>query len=338
MAQTFSTLRGLILGLALILGAAIASPAMAQSGFNPTQRAVNEDQLMKALKPDGTISGRVTIPNQSAGTLIQPEGKEWRDYRRETLPRIGAIAILGMLVVLCLFYAIRGKVRVAAGMSGKTIVRFNGFERFTHWLTASSFVILGLSGLNVTFGRSLLLPLLGHQTFTPFSAFLKFLHNYIGFAFMVGIVLMFVMWVRENIPNGTDVTWVKEGGGILSKDKHPAAGKFNGGQKILFWAVIVGGVLLSLSGLHLLFPNRVDGGVIEIQFQSEIHGIVAMLMIAMILAHIYIGTLGMEGAFDAMGTGSVDLNWAKEHHSLWVDEVQKGGHGLPAAAKVAPAE
>lgn len=332
-------LRSLIFGLALVLGVGIAMPAIAQNDFNPTARALNEDQLLKALKAPGTISGRVTIPNQSAGVLIQPEGKAWRDYRRETLPRVGAITILGMLVVLCLFYAIRGKIRVAAGLSGQTIERFNGFERFTHWLTASSFLVLGLSGLNVTFGRSLLLPVIGHEAFTSLSIFLKYLHNYIGFAFMAGIVLMFLMWVRENIPNGTDIRWFKDGGGILGKDKHPDAGKFNGGQKILFWAVIGGGVLLSLSGLHLIFPNRVDGGVTEIQFQSEIHGIVAMLMIAMILAHIYIGTLGMEGAFDAMGSGDVDLNWAKEHHSLWVDEVRKAaGNAAAGGAAPAPAE
>ena len=333
--------------LALVLVLACARPPHAgaqQKPVMPTEQSLKEADLLKALKPGDTIHGRVSIPDQRAANLMQPEGQAWRTFKTETLPRIGAIAILGMLVALCLFYAIRGKIMIDAGPSGRLIKRFNGFERFTHWLTASSFIILAITGLNVTFGRNLLLPLLGADGFTAYSVFAKFLHNYLGFAFMIGVAMTFLIWVSHNIPSRLDIEWLARFGGLFTKGHHPPAKKFNAGQKGVFWSVVVGGALLSISGLHLLFPGNVDGGVVEIQFQSQLHGVVAVVMVAIILAHIYIGSIGMEGAFEAMGTGEVDLNWAKEHHSLWVeDEMRKGAAGAiepgkGASGKIAPAE
>lgn len=307
-------------------------------GAKPTEQAVREADLLKALKDGQTIHGRVSIPDQRSANLIQPEGQAWRAFKTETLPKIGALFILGMIVALALFFAFRGRVKIEAGPSGVLIERFSAFERFTHWMTASSFIVLALTGLNVTFGRGLLLPLFGAEAFTAFSLFAKSVHNYVGFAFMIGLVLTFVVWVAHNIPSRLDVQWLMEFGGLLGKGKHPPARKFNAGQKIMFWTIIVGGSLLSFSGLHLLFPYQLGNGVTHIQFQSQIHGIVAMVMVAVIIAHIYIGTIGMEGAFDAMATGNVDLNWAKEHHSLWVEEVKshRGGGAVPPRA--VPAE
>ena len=338
-----AAIRMMALALALAVVALVATPAFAQQGqqINPTARSLKEEDLLKALTQQGdAVQGRITIPDRNAAKLIQPDGKAWSVYRNETLPRIGAIAILGMLVVLCLFYAMRGKIAIEGGPSPQKIERFNGFERFTHWLTASSFLILGVTGLNVTFGRSLLLPLLGPEAFTALSVFGKYLHNYLGFAFMLGVTLTFLIWVRDNIPGSIDVAWLKAGGGILKGSHHPPAKRFNGGQKIIFWTVVLGGALLSLSGLHLLFPNLVDGGIAEIQKHSVIHGVLAMVMVAIIIAHIYIGSVGMEGARDAMTSGEVDLNWAKQHHSLWVEEElkAKGGAIIHPAGKVAPAE
>lgn len=302
----------------------------------PTAQAVNENELLSKLKDGQTVNGRVSIPDQRSANLIQPEGKEWRDFRTQTLPKIGAAVILGMLVLLCLFYAIRGKIRIDAGPSNQRIERFNGFERFSHWLTAWSFILLALTGLNVTFGRALVLPVIGPEAFTTLSIFAKSVHNYIAFAFMVGLVLIFLLWVIHNIPNRLDIQWLAAFGGLFSKGHHPPARKFNAGQKVIFWSVVVGGALLSLSGLHLLFPYQLGGGVTEIQWHSQIHGLLAVVMVAIILAHIYIGSIGMEGAFDAMGVGNVDLNWAREHHSLWVEEELR--KGAPDISRAVPAE
>jgi formate dehydrogenase subunit gamma len=322
MPGSLSTLKALCAAFALMV--LFAHPAAAQLSFKPTAEAVQEDKLLNALKEGDKISGRITIPDAMAASLIQPAGRDWRDFQRSKLPVIGGVVIIGMLALLAIFFMVRGKIRIHQGFSGKTILRFGSLERFTHWLTASCFVVLALSGLNVSFGRMLILPLFGADAFSAMSAWAKLAHNYLAFPFMLGLVIMFLIWIKDNIPGKLDVEWFKQGGGVLFEGKHPPARRFNAGQKGIFWIVIIGGVLMSLSGWFLLFPY-LPANVTSLQFWTVIHAVIAMLFIAAMLAHIYIGSIGMEGAFDAMGTGEVDLNWAKEHHSLWVEEEQAKG-------------
>jgi formate dehydrogenase subunit gamma len=218
-------------------------------------------------------------------------------------------------------------------------VRFNAFERFVHWTTAVCFIVLGLSGLNITFGKALLLPLLGLETFSAWSQWAKYAHNYLSFPFTIGVVLIFLMWIAGNIPNSTDVRWVKEGGGIFDRHKHPPAYRFNAGQKVMYWVVVLGGGAMAITGYLLMFPFY-NTGVEGMQLAQTLHGIIAVLFVAAMLAHIYIGTIGMEGAFWAMGTGEVDVNWAREHHRLWLEQqasaTEAGGASRRAAAT--PAE
>ncbi len=293
---------------------------------------MKEEQLLNALKPGGIVSGRISIPDERAANLIQPEGRDWQTYRRTTLPTIGVIAILGMLALLAIFFLVRGRVRVEKGFSGRTVLRFPTFDRFVHWTTASCFIVLALSGLNLTFGKTLLEPLIGESAFGSMSALGKLSHNYLAFPFMAGIVAMFLLWAKDNIPGKIDIEWLKAGGGVLKKGVHPPARRFNAGQKGIFWIVVIGGALMSISGWHLLFPGE---DIAAVQFQSRIHAVIAMLFIAVMIAHIYIGSLGMEGAFDAMGTGEVDENWAKEHHSLWLEEEKAKAAKAPPGAVAA---
>ena len=323
---------------AVVLLFTFAHPAAAQLSFKPTAEAVQEDKLLNALKEGDKITGRISIPDAMAASLIQPAGRDWRDFHRGKLPIIGGVAILGMFALLAIFLMVRGRIRIRKGFSGKTILRFASFERFTHWLTASCFIVLALSGLNVSFGRTLILPLFGAEAFSAMSAYAKLAHNYLAFPFMLGLVIMFLIWIKDNIPGKVDLEWIKQGGGILSADKHPPAKRFNAGQKGIFWIVIIGGALMSVSGWFLLFPY-LPGNVTMLQIWTVIHAVIAMLFIAAMLAHIYIGSIGMEGAFDAMGTGEVDLNWAKEHHSLWVEQEQaKAGAPSDRTPRAVPAE
>ncbi|TAD91699.1 MAG: formate dehydrogenase subunit gamma [Alphaproteobacteria bacterium] len=317
-----------LLGLVLLSG-----PLAAQqpTSVNPTAASVQEQQLLQQLQ---AVQGRISIPDQRANVLIQPAGQDWRAFHQVTLPWIGAIAILGMLAVLVLFYMSRGKIMIDSGPSKQRIVRFNSFERFVHWLTAGSFMLLALTGLNITFGKFLLLPVIGPEAFTALSQAGKYVHNYLSFPFMLGLVFMFLVWVVHNLPNAVDVAWLKAGGGLLKKGVHPPAKKFNAGQKLIFWAVIVGGVGLSVTGLILLFPFQ-GTSIADMQLSQMIHGLISLVLIAVMIAHIYIGSVGMEGAFDAMGSGEVDLNWAKEHHSLWVQEEMKKTGGAGARAQAA---
>jgi formate dehydrogenase subunit gamma len=336
MASSLSNLRAL--GAAIVLLFAFAHPAAAQVSFRPTAEAVQEDQLLSTLRRGDKITGRITIPDTRASSLIQPAGRDWRDFQRSRLPVIGGVTIIGMFALLAIFLMVRGRVRLDGGFSGVKILRFASFERFTHWLTASCFIVLALSGLNISFGRILILPLFGPEVFATMSAYAKFAHNYLAFPFMLGLVIMFLIWIKDNIPGKIDVVWIKQGGGILANGKHPPAKRFNAGQKGVFWMVIVGGALMSISGWFLIFPY-IPASVTALQFWTVIHAVIAVLFIAGIMAHIYIGTIGMEGAFEAMGSGEVDLNWAKEHHSLWVEEEQaKGDAPSGSTPRAVPAE
>jgi formate dehydrogenase subunit gamma len=211
-------------------------------------------------------------------------------------------------------------VKIESGRSGRTLVRFNGFERFIHWLTATCFIVLAISGLNITFGRSLLLPLVGEATFSTWSQWAKYAHNYLSFPFTIGVVVIFLMWIAGNIPNSVDVEWLKRGGGIVGHD-HPPAYRFNAGQKMIYWIVVLGGGSVAASGYLLMFPFY-GTGIEGMQLAQIVHGVVSVMFVAAMLGHIYIGTIGMEGAFEGMAVGEVDLNWAKQHHDLWLAEEQ----------------
>jgi formate dehydrogenase subunit gamma len=341
MPSSFSTLKASlprVICAAFALLFVLGHPAAAQLSFKPTAEAVQEDKLLNALKEGDKIIGRITIPDAMAASLIQPAGRDWRDFQRSKLPIIGGIAIIGMFALLAIFLMVRGRIRVHRGFSGAKILRFASFERFTHWLTASCFVVLALSGLNISFGRILILPLFGPEAFATMSGYAKLAHDFLAFPFMLGLVIMFLIWIKDNIPGKIDLQWLKQGGGILFKDQHPPARRFNAGQKGIFWIVIIGGALMSVSGWFLLFPY-LPANVTALQFWTVIHAVIAMLFIAAMMAHIYIGSIGMEGAFDAMGTGEVDLNWAREHHSLWVEEEQaKGQAPSGSAPRAMPAE
>jgi formate dehydrogenase subunit gamma len=320
--------------LACMVAMAAPAPVSAQQ-INPTASSVNEQQLLGELN---RISGRCTLPDQKACTLEQPAGREWRYFHEVTLRIIGGVAIIGMLALLVFFYLARGMVRIEHGRSGRVLVRFSAFERLVHWMTATCFIILALSGLNITFGKQLLLPLIGAQAFTDVSQWLKYAHNYLSFPFTLGVVLMFLMWIAWNIPNKIDVTWIKEGGGMVG-NRHPPAGRFNAGQKMIYWIVVIGGSAVAVSGYLLMFPFY-GTTIAGMQVAQVVHGVVGMLFIAAMLAHIYIGTIGMQGAVEAMWDGTVDENWAKEHHSLWYEQEAAKGHVTPRSpdGKMQPAE
>ena len=323
----------IIVGALALLWVAVSSyPVAAQqpTSVNPTKSAVNEQQLLQQLQ---RIQGRGSIPDTKSYTIEQPAGRDWRHFHEVTLRWVGAIAILGVLGLLVMFYLVRGMVRIESGRSGQTILRFNAAERFVHWMTATCFIILALSGLNITFGKPLLLPLMSPEAFTAWSEWAKYAHNYLSFPFTLGVILIFFMWIAGNIPNRVDIEWFRRGGGMIGHD-HPPAYRFNGGQKLIYWIVVLGGSAIAVSGYLLMFPFY--GTDIQTMQNAEMaHGVIAMLFVAAMLGHIYIGTIGMEGAFEAMGKGTVDINWAKEHHNLWIE--QEGARAGPDRSLQHPA-
>src|SRR5262245_16324026 len=265
-------------------------PATAQQSnpdgsVNPTASSVNEDKLFQQLD---RISGRCSIPDQKACTIEQPAGRDWRHFHEVTLRWIGVISILGMLALLVIFYLVRGMVRLESGRSGRVLMRFSAFERLVHWMTAACFILLAISGLNITFGRPLLLPLIGPDAFTVWSQWAKYAHNYLSFPFTLGVFTIFLMWIAWNIPNRADVEWLKRGGGIVGH-KHPPAYRFNAGQKMIYWIVVLGGGIVAASGYVLMFPFY-GTDISGMETAQVIHGVVAGLVVGVVLALMYSGT------------------------------------------------
>ena len=333
-------------------------PAAAQSGGQVPggwSGSTSDAEFWRAIRKG--VRGSVSIPDKKAAQLVQSDGDEFRAFRNGKMASSGVTAMIVVILVLLVFFIIRGKIMIDAGRDpgGQTIERFNTLERFTHWMTASSFIILSVTGLNILYGKLFMPALIGKEAFATLSMWGKMSHNYIAWAFMIGIVMMFVLWVKDNIPSSTDIKWLAKGGGLFVKGVHPPAKRFNAGQKLIFWSVVVGGGSLSTSGLALLFPFELQmfAGTFKIinvfgfdfptvlsplqetQYALMWHGIVGLGMIVIIIAHIYIGSLGMEGAIDAVADGRVDRNWAKEHHGLWVEELD---NQAKASAESQPAE
>ena len=310
----------------------------------------------------GTADVTVSTNAPGAGVLIQDRGMWWWQFREGPLSIYGGYLLVGTLVFLLLFFLLRGRIRIDGPKTGRTMTRFTGFERFGHWLFAISFLVLGATGLLTLFGRTFLIPVFGKDLFASMALASKWVHNNVAWAFMLGLVIIILNWTVHNIPNKHDLKWLAKGGGLFTKGVHPPAKKFNAGQKLIFWGCVVLGLSISASGLSLLFPFELPMfaktfgalnstglpeafgfGVLpeqlapheEMQFAQLWHSIVAFVFMAMIFAHIYIGSIGMEGAFDAMGSGEVEEQWAKEHHSLWVDEVKakQAGSGTATPAE-----
>jgi formate dehydrogenase subunit gamma len=298
---------------------AFAAPALAQQSdapIDPQADVVNQQTLLREFP---RIQGEINQLDPRARVLIQPAGRTWDYFHQVVLRWIGAIAIVGTLAALAAAYFILGRLRIAAGRSGRKLLRFRAFERFAHWLTAVSFVVLGITGLNITFGKHLLLPLIGYNAFSVVSEAAKYTHNFTSFAFVIGLALIVAIFIKDNIPDKTDIEWFRQGGGFI-KSKHAPARRFNAGEKLVFWGALGAGILVAVSGYLLLFPFYVTD-IAGMQIAQVVHAVIAVLFVALILAHIYIGTLGMEGAFEAMWTGEVDYNWAKEHHDLWLEDL-----------------
>lgn len=343
-------------------------------GALATRGGASDSSLWRAVRQgqEGAFTSSARDPN--ATMLVQDDGEAWLASRNGPLLTYTGYALGGIVVLLALFMLIRGRIMISGGRAGMRIARFGFIERFAHWMLAISFIILAVTGFGLLAGRDVIIPALdylnvkfthqagtvdpdfGKTTFASLIGAGKWAHNNLSWAFMISLVLIFVLWVFRNIPTWTDVKWFLKGGGLFSKDSHPSARKFNGGQKLIFWSVILFGASLSASGLMLLLPYEFTmfaptfeklnavGEMVgyapglatettqlqEQQYAQSWHTIIGIILTTIIIAHIYIGSIGMQGAFSAMGSGKVDLNWAREHHDMWVDKLESEGKMVDA--------
>lgn len=264
-----------------------------------------------------------SVPGREMNVLIQDGGHEWRKLRNGPLTFYGGILLLIPVGILVLFYLAKGPIKTHDPLTGRLIERFSSVERVAHWTMGLSFVVLALTGIVILFGKHIILPIVGHAAFAGLTTLSKNLHNFVGPLFIFALVIFITLFIRENFWKSYDGQWMGKFGGMLSGE-HVPSGKFNAGEKSLFWILVVGlCTVLSVTGLILNFPNWNQGRE-AMQLANLIHGGAAILAMAMATGHIYLGTIGMQGALNAMKTGYVDETWAKEHHQYWYDEVKAG--------------
>lgn len=299
------------------------------------------------------VTGFTSLPKSEApeaGNLIQPfvkypgsnltnAGEAWRQVRNNWLIPYGGSLLLIVLLAIGIFYKTKGMIKNHAPDTGRKIERFTPFERAAHWSNAIAFVTLAVSGVVMAFGKFFLLPIMGGTLFGWLAYALKNLHNFAGPLFAVSLVIVFVTFVKDNMPSKGDMAWLVKGGGILQGNEIPSH-RFNAGEKLVFWGgVLLLGVVVVASGLVL---NKLVPGLIyersTMQIANMIHGLSSVLMMAMFMGHIYIGTLGMQGAYDGMKTGYVDETWAKEHHEHWYDDVKAGKIPVQRSEPAAPGQ
>jgi len=286
---------------------------------------------------DNAMVGDTQMRNMDAGVLIEKQGQQWREYRMKKLIPYSAYLLGISLLVLAAYYFTHGRVMIAGGRSSHKILRFSLNQRTVHWTVAIMFVLLGLTGIILLYGRFVLIPILGPGGFGVTAQAAKAIHNYIGPAFAVALVIQFVLFIRGNgIDLKTDLTWLLKGGGLFGK-QHVAAGCYNAGEKIWFWIAMIGGAILIISGLILDFP-MLGSDRPQLEYYYMLHTITAVIVLAVSFGHIFIGTAGMEGAFEAMYTGYCDENWAKEHHNIWYENMKSRGTLQEARRPGAPGQ
>lgn len=297
-----------------------ASEQVRRQQDQPFNNAPVWREVRKGENPYQTsqVRGRETT------VLVQSQGETWRQSR-PLIALAGGLIIVVALLGLFGYYQWRGSIGLHDKPVGRFIQRFSDLDRVVHWTMGLSFVTLGITGLIITFGKYILLPAVGYTLFSWVAILAKNLHNFVAPLFLLSLPVFIVLFIRDNLPKLHDIQWLLKFGGMLSKSGgHIPSGRFNAGEKALFWGLVCGlSVLLCISGVVLLFPNY-DQGRSVMQMANTAHAVFALLAIAMACFHIYLGTIGMKGAYDAMRTGYVDETWAKEHHQIWYEEVKAG--------------
>ncbi len=305
----------------ILLMAMFVLPVSANDGNGANVKIANpgSDLWREVRQREGLTEGTTQVKGVDAGVLINTGGEAWRQLRVEQIiPYTGYL--LGLtLLALIIFRLIRGNIKIGAGRSGEKLLRFSLNQRTIHWIVAGLFLILGLTGIILLLGRTILLPVIGSSGFSAIASVSKLIHDYCGPVFSIFLLIMFISFVKGNFYKLKDINWFLKGGGMLGK--HASAGRYNAGEKSWFWLAMLGGIVIVISGLILDFP--IFGQTRELLEQAQVfHVIASVVVLAASFGHIYMGTVAMEGALETMTTGYCDSNWAKEHHDEWYEEIK----------------
>lgn len=328
---------------------ALPAASAAESNAERSQtQPYNNAPFWRAVRGSGGEAGTTSLPGAEKGVLIQElvrypgtrlttAGEAWRELRNRWILPYGGGLLLITLLAIALFYRARGSIGLHGAETGRKIERFTYFERAAHWSNAAAFVVLAVSGVVMAFGKFFLLPVIGGTLFGGLAYALKTAHNFAGPLFAVSLLIVFLTFVRDNLPSRDDLVWLAKGGGLFN-GAHVPSHRFNAGEKIVFWGgVFALGALVVASGLVLdkLIPGLAYTRG-DMQIAHIVHAVATILMMAMFLGHIYLGTIGMKGAYQAMRSGYVDETWAREHHELWAADVAAGKIPAQRSASAPP--
>lgn len=297
------------------------------------------------------VTGYSSLPKSEApegGNLIQPfvqypgsrlttAGEAWRQVRNNWIIPYGAALLAIAALALAILYFGKGPMGREHPDTGPMIERFTPLERAAHWSNAFAFIALAVSGLVMAFGKYFLLPVMGSTLFGWLTFALKNIHNFTGPLFAVSLLVIIAIFIKDNIASAADFVWLSRAGGMLGDHEIPSH-RFNAGEKGLFWwGVTIPGLFVVGSGLVLdkLIPGFGDVRS-DMQIANMIHAVGAIWMMALIMGHIYMGTVGVRGAYKAMKTGHVSEGWAKEHHELWLDDIKAGKIPAQRSGQAAP--
>lgn len=262
------------------------------------------------------VPGYTAVSSAGHTILIQNGGENWREVRNLLLIKITPWVMGVILAAIGVFHLIKGGDKLEEPRTGIMINRYSLGERVLHWYTALLFVIMAVTGFSILLGRAGLIPLIGHNAFSAYLSIAKIVHNWCGPLFLFGVFLLFVVWLRDNYIHKIDLIWFRNMGGMVGDSPKPHSEKNNGGQKAWFWLIILFGLGVGITGVLLDFPIWGQSRAV-MQLSLVVHTIVALLFVTASFGHIYMGTLGSEGAFEGMWRGRVDTSWAKQHSDLW---------------------
>ena len=328
----------LMVSFLLALPVAAQQPA-ADAARDQQKRSVDQPGNNAPVWRDvrsGNPNNYTSVPGREAAVLVQRQarfpgqdnmttaGEAWRKFRNGPITFYGGWLVVLVCAIIAAIYFTQGPIKLHDKPTGRMIERFSLAERWAHWVMGISFCVLGVSGLIMLFGKHVLLPIFGYTLFSWLSSLAKNLHNFVAPLFIVSLLVFIVMYLKDNLPEKGDGTWLANSWKFFLGGMHLPSGRFNAGEKVWFWVGVVALCLIvSVSGLILLFPNF-DQLRSTMQQASVVHAIAAVLVIGFSLGHIYMGTIGVEGAYGNMRDGVTDETWAKEHHDLWYDDVKSG--------------
>ncbi len=320
----------LLIGLSLLAPADASGPPQKQESAEGTSVVNPGAELWREVRQrDLPMSGTSQVRGVDSGILINARGDQWARFRIDTLVEYSPYMLAAIFLLLLLFYVLRGKVGVEGGLSGRMVQRFNDTERIVHWTLAIVFLFLALTGLILLLGRPLLIPLFGKPVFSVLASASKEGHNLFGPLFLVSLVMMLVSFVRRNLYEKGDLTWLLKGGGFIGKG-HVSGGFFNMGEKSWYWLVILLGLVIAFSGLILVSPSLGQGRVV-MEISHVVHVIGAVILMAVSIGHMYMGSIGTEGSAEGMISGYVDINWAEAHHDRWAKACREQERVISAA-------